>query len=183
MRYIITVLLAMGLIAFTPSKTPPVHINKSESVVTAQSTESVKQPPSNSSGQVITPVAPEIKALEQKNSNVTNPQEPPKTGATVAVQEPIVSTPEATAKATLEDLGQGDAWYAMQYIGNKESSWNPHAINSIGACGLFQALPCSKLPCDLSDVDCQVRWATEYATQRYGSWHNAYQFWLQNNWW
>ena len=92
-------------------------------------------------------------------------------------------TPQDTAQATLNDLGQGDAWYAVQYIGSKESSWNPLAVNSIGACGLFQALPCSKMNCELSDVACQVRWATNYATQRYGSWHQAYQFWVTHNWW
>jgi hypothetical protein len=96
---------------------------------------------------------------------------------------PVVSTPKEIAKATLIDLGHGDAWYAVEYIGFKESSWNPTAINSIGACGLFQALPCEKMPCSLSDVACQVRWATNYATTRYGSWHRAYTFWIANNWW
>ncbi len=96
---------------------------------------------------------------------------------------PVVSTPKDIARATLIDLGVGDAWYAVEYIGFKESSWNPTAINSIGACGLFQALPCEKMNCELSDVACQVRWATNYATTRYGSWHQAYTFWLANNWW
>ena len=92
-------------------------------------------------------------------------------------------TPKEQAKATLIDMGRGDEWYAVEYIGAKESSWNSFAVNSIGACGLFQALPCSKMNCDLSDIPCQVRWATNYATQRYGNWHNAYNFWLRNHWW
>lgn len=92
-------------------------------------------------------------------------------------------TPKEQAKATLIDMGRGDEWYAVEYIALKESSWNPHAINEIGACGLFQSLPCSKMNCDLSDIPCQVRWATNYATQRYGNWHNAYTFWTSNHWW
>lgn len=104
----------------------------------------------------------------------------------VVVTETITlpsSEPKDIARATLIDLGIGDAWYAVEYIGFKESSWNPTAINSIGACGLFQALPCEKMPCSLSDVACQVRWATNYATTRYGSWQQAYTFWIANNWW
>ena len=97
--------------------------------------------------------------------------------------EPTPVTPQEQAKATLKDLGQSDAWYAVEYIGFKESSWNPAAINYLGACGLFQALPCSKMNCELSDVPCQVRWATNYAIQRYGSWHNAYEVWLVQHWW
>ena len=96
-------------------------------------------------------------------------------------QPPI--TPKDQAKATLQDLGIADAWCAVEYIAFKESSWNPAAHNSIGACGLFQAYPCSKLNCNLSDVACQVRWATSYANQRYGSWHYAYVFWRNNGWW
>lgn len=125
----------------------------------------------------------QAKANEPKPAETPPVQEPSPQPPKVTEPEPPVSTPKDIAKATLEDLGQGDAWYAVEFIGFKESSWNPHAINNIGACGLFQALPCSKMPCDLSDVSCQVRWATEYATQRYGSWHNAYSFWKKNNWW
>lgn len=70
------------------------------------------------------------------------------------------------------------------FIYQKESGNNPGAINpSSGACGLGQALPCSKLPCSLSDYACQDRWFTNYAMERYGSWESAYNFWLGNSWW
>jgi hypothetical protein len=28
-----------------------------------------------------------------------------------------------------------------------------------------------------------LRWATGYATGRYGSWAGAYNFWTNNHWW
>lgn len=65
-----------------------------------------------------------------------------------------------------------------------ESGNNPGAINtSSGACGLGQALPCSKLPCTLSDYACQDRWFTGYMQSRYGTWENAQAFWIGHGWW
>ena len=65
----------------------------------------------------------------------------------------------------------------------KESGLNPYAVNkSSGACGLFQALPCSKLPCSLSDVACQAKWGVDYIKNRYGNPANALEFHYANNW-
>lgn len=69
------------------------------------------------------------------------------------------------------------------YIYMKESSCNPAAVNSIGCRGIAQACPGEKLPCSSSDFDCQDRWFTQYAMNRYGSWEAAYAFWLNNHWW
>jgi len=94
--------------------------------------------------------------------------------ATVAIEtasEPIIEQPISEE-------------YAKAFIYMKESSNNQYAINtSSGACGLGQALPCSKMVCDLSDYQCQDNWFTNYAMQRYGSWVNAKIFWDCNNWW
>ncbi len=73
---------------------------------------------------------------------------------------------------------------AKAFIYQKESGNRTDAINpGSGACGLGQALPCSKLPCSLSDYACQDAWFTNYAMQRYGSWENARAFWQANKWW
>lgn len=70
------------------------------------------------------------------------------------------------------------------FIYSHESGNNPAAINPYsGACGLGQALPCSKLPCSLSDYACQDAWFTQYAISRYGSWAAAEAFWIANGWW
>ncbi len=53
----------------------------------------------------------------------------------------------------------------------------------VGACGLVQALPCSKVPGNGYDPVDNLRWATGYATGRYGSWSGAYNFWINNHWW
>lgn len=72
----------------------------------------------------------------------------------------------------------GDNDYAYK-IYQGESSCRIDAVNSIGACGIGQSLPCSKLskvcPNWQSDYDCQNKFFTDYAMQ-YGSWEQAYNF-------
>ncbi|MEV4667245.1 transglycosylase SLT domain-containing protein [Microbacterium sp. LWO12-1.2] len=72
----------------------------------------------------------------------------------------------------------------VDYIVSRESGWNPNATNSSsGACGLVQALPCSKVPGNGYNPVDNLRWATGYAVGRYGSWAGAYSFWINNHWW
>jgi hypothetical protein len=73
---------------------------------------------------------------------------------------------------------------AKAFIYNHESGNNTWAINtSSGACGLGQALPCSKMPCSLGDYTCQDQFFTAYMQQRYGTWEVARNFWLSRGWW
>ena len=75
--------------------------------------------------------------------------------------------------------------YAMDRIITHESGYNPNAINSSsGACGLGQALPCSKMPCPLGFKGslCQIDWVTEYIQRRYVTPNNAWEFWKENKW-
>lgn len=73
---------------------------------------------------------------------------------------------------------------AKMFIYMKESGNRTNAINaSSGACGLGQALPCSKMPCSLSDYACQDAFFTKYMQSRYGTWENAKAFWLAHRWW
>ena len=75
-------------------------------------------------------------------------------------------------------------WPYVDYIVSKESGWNPNATNkSSGACGLVQALPCSKVPGNGYDPVDNLRWGNGYAVGRYGSWASAYSFWTRNHWW
>ena len=75
-------------------------------------------------------------------------------------------------------------WQFVNYIVSRESTWNPNATNkSSGACGLVQALPCSKVPGNGYNPVDNLRWGTGYATGRYGSWQGAYNFWTKNHWW
>ena len=73
---------------------------------------------------------------------------------------------------TVHDLAVGafgeDQWPALQSLINRESGFNPNSYNtSSGACGLFQALPCSKM--GGMDVINQVNWGIGYIKNRYGS--------------
>lgn len=75
-------------------------------------------------------------------------------------------------------------WGYVDAIVRRESGWNPNATNSgSGACGLVQALPCSKVPGNGYDPVDNLRWAIGYANGRYGSWAGAYAFWEANHWW
>lgn len=76
----------------------------------------------------------------------------------------------------------------VDHIISKESGWNYLAQNSSsGAYGLCQALPGSKMASAGSDWQTnpitQLRWCDSYATERYGSWRAAYNFWLNNHYW
>lgn len=84
---------------------------------------------------------------------------------------------------TAAGIAQSD-WAYVDYIVSKESGWNPNATNpSSGACGLVQALPCSKVPGNGYNPVDNLRWAVGYANGRYGGWAGAYAFWTRNNWW
>ncbi|MBY0687984.1 lytic transglycosylase domain-containing protein [Microbacterium marinilacus] len=84
---------------------------------------------------------------------------------------------------TAAGIAEGDQGY-VDYIVSRESGWNPNATNaSSGACGLVQALPCSKVPGGGYDPVANLQWANGYAVGRYGSWANAYAFWTSNHWW
>lgn len=70
--------------------------------------------------------------------------------------------------------------YAVQELIRRESGCNPNAVNpSSGACGIPQALPCSKL--GTSDPVQQLAWMNNYVSQRYGSWEAALSFHDRNN--
>lgn len=129
------------------------------------------------SGMVIRPTAPFNKKVyaqpKPKAVKVSEPQ---------IITEPVEPAPQPES-IQLEAVVTSDA---MAFIFAHESSNNPTAINaSSGACGLGQALPCSKLTniCSLDDVTCQTQFFTEYALARYGSWENAMAFWQTHLWW
>lgn len=74
-------------------------------------------------------------------------------------------------------------WTYVDYIVSKESGWNPAARNPYsGACGLAQALPCSKVGGNWADPVTSLRWQHSYVKSRYGSYQGAYSFWLRNRW-
>lgn len=91
-----------------------------------------------------------------------------------------------------------ESWGYADFMVTKESGWNPNARNaSSGACGLAQALPCSKLGADWTNPIVSLNWMNGYVNGRYydGSpyvqglcagitnrWHCAYTFWQAKKW-
>lgn len=76
-----------------------------------------------------------------------------------------------------------ESWGYADFMVTKESGWNPNAINkSSGACGLAQALPCSKVPGDPMNPIDSLNWMNSYVNGRYGGWQGAYNFWNANHW-
>jgi len=142
----------------------------------------------------VQPTPKAVVALNQEESHIKKT-----TVVTAPVSTPVVDTPQvpeqpetapptpvevaATPPAPTPIVGCGDD-PNMAFIYSHESGCSTASINaSSGACGLGQAEPCSKLPCSLSDWDCQNAYFTAYAVQRYGSTDAAYVFWLANRWW
>jgi hypothetical protein len=77
-----------------------------------------------------------------------------------------------------------EEWQPFYNIIEKESSWNPNAINKkSGACGLFQMKPCSKANKDYkTSYKAQIRDGINYILIRYNKPSNAWKFWQQHKW-
>ncbi|MGI5952185.1 MAG: G5 domain-containing protein [Brooklawnia sp.] len=74
-------------------------------------------------------------------------------------------------------------WNAAEILITRESTWNPNAVNpSSGACGLVQALPCSKLGPNWNDPIVALKWGDNYVKQRYGGWQGALSHSYANGW-
>lgn len=77
-------------------------------------------------------------------------------------------------------------WPAMHYILDHESGSNPYSVNKTsGACGIPQALPCSKLLKvigSLDNIEGQLDWMINYVAARYGTPSKAMSFHLAHNW-
>jgi resuscitation-promoting factor RpfB len=117
--------------------------------------------------------------------------------ASIILQEPIAQVEVVGSKpATLPYTGGGTKtdwliasgvaeadWGYADYLVTRESGWNPNAVNaSSGACGLAQALPCSKVPGNPYNPIDSLNWMNGYVNGRYGGWQNAYNFWITHHW-
>lgn len=99
----------------------------------------------------------------------------------------LASSPKALAAEPVKASGSCAEWMAAAgipstYATNKliinESGCNPNVVNpSSGACGIPQALPCSKIAHCGVDPVCQLRWMDQYVRGRYGSWDGALAAW------
>jgi hypothetical protein len=99
---------------------------------------------------------------------------------------PVVGTPTEWMRAA--GIAESDFAY-VDHIISRESGWCPNKWNyaGSGAYGLGQALPATKMAkfgADyMTNPVTQLRWANAYAVGRYGSWANAYNFWVARHVW
>lgn len=78
-----------------------------------------------------------------------------------------------------------EQYYADQII-TKESTWTMWAENDeTGSYGYCQANPNWHELSDTYKTNAieQLQWCDNYAMERYGSWEEAYYFWIDNHWW
>ena len=115
-------------------------------------------------------------------------KQPVKQIEVVGVLVPYTGTGTKTEWLLASGINQED-WGYVDYIISHESGWNPNSINSTsGACGLAQALPCSKVSGNPLDPVTSLKWADSYAHtcvsyRMYCGWEGAYNFWVSNKWW
>lgn len=83
-----------------------------------------------------------------------------------------------------------DQWPYVDYIINREAGWGGTLTfnrQGSGAYGICQALPGHKMASAGADWQTnrltQLKWCNGYAIARYGSWYNAYLFWIERHYW
>ena len=103
-------------------------------------------------------------------------------GAKVAVSGPVYN-PNGSHEEWMRAAGIAEENFPyVEFLVQKESGWNPNARNkSSGACGLPQALPCSKLGPNWNNPVVALSWMNGYVG-RYGGWAGAYAFWQAHHW-
>lgn len=186
---IVIVAVIMGvspLPTITTQHQPVVHQDKPATVQLEKKASAASKP---KSGETKSPA--EVKPTEVKEPTwQDNPQHCNQDTQYISADAPFncIDKPQAAAPKQAAPAATQAAPVssnsAKAFIYAHESGNNPGAINaSSGACGLGQALPCSKMPCSLSDYACQDNFFTAYMQGRYGTWENAQAFWLSHHWW
>lgn len=124
----------------------------------------------------------------ERNHEIISPISSQSAGLNIAYAQEYTNpfdekSPKGVAwEAVNEQWGVGQ-WSYFEELINRESHFNPYAINpSSGACGIFQALPCSKLGVELWDYEGQIKWGINYILERYKTPKDALEFHNENGW-
>jgi uncharacterized protein YabE (DUF348 family) len=114
-----------------------------------------------------------------------------KVGTKVAAPNSPLPSPgseKAYARQLLLARGWGqDQYDCLTALWGKESAWRVNASNGIGAYGIPQALPGSKMasagPDWQTDPETQIRWGLGYISSRYGTPCGAWAAWNAHGGW
>jgi len=123
-------------------------------------------------------------AVVVKQEPVAKPSSEPVPQKQPEAPKPPV-TPAPTPQPQPPVVYHSDDFY-KEFIFSHESSNRLNAVNSIGCYGLGQSCSDSlrnECPNWATDLNCQLAFWDRYAVRRYGSWANAYNFWLSHKWW
>ena len=133
----------------------------------------------------VEPLSIPLEAVQAEELPAPEPEPVPEASAGAATFAPLFYSGGGFPAEWMAAAGIPESdWGYVDFIVSKESGWNPNAVNrSSGASGLVQALPCGKVPGNCFDPVDNLRWANGYANGRYGSWAQAYDFWLTRHWW
>lgn len=110
----------------------------------------------------------------------------------VVVKGKKITTPNVSVAADKAALMAqagipADQHASVDFIISRESGWRPAATNPGGCIGLGQRCNPSILinacPNWATDPVCQLQHFNGYAVGRYGSWNEAYNFWVVSHWW
>jgi hypothetical protein len=168
-KTILAVLLSALLIGLSPNEKPPAPLHSvaaqtpQQVAQTATSPADEKQPiPQQPSPETVKPTEPEPQPTQAKE--------------VVQATQPL-SPVEAVRQRAAQKGWMGTEWESLYQLIHNESSWNIHAYNQdSGACGLFQALPCSKIQ-NPQNIESQMDFGFAYIEQRYGTPSNALASW------
>lgn len=105
-------------------------------------------------------------------------------GKTTAVSGTTAGDPavKAAVRRVAEQMGWGQYWGDIDWLVNKESSWNPKAANpTSSARGLFQKMTSLHGPVE-DTVEGQARWGLNYIKRTYGNPAAARAHHQRSNW-
>lgn len=107
-----------------------------------------------------------------------------------AAQTLATTAPKGEIQQYAHDLVTGSyGWTESDFsslvnLWNRESGWNPKSHSASGACGIPQALPCSKIAASYGSNTWQnqVKWGLRYISGKYGSPSKAWATFQSQGW-
>jgi len=156
----------------------------------------------NESGKQDVVEIPSTNQIEGQNKTETTTTSTISTTTKKATKKVVKTTKKTTAKKNKQNVATATRSeyesYAKSYgnyddkqmsclinLWNHESGWNPNSVNkSSGACGIPQALPCSKIKKveGSNDWKAQIRWGIKYINYRYKNPCGAWKHFQSKHW-
>lgn len=125
------------------------------------------------------------KLAEQKAKEEKARQEALKAAQTLATTAPKGEIQQYAHDLVVGSYGWTESDFSsLVNLWNRESGWNPNSHSASGACGIPQALPCSKIASSYGSNtwENQVKWGLRYISNKYGSASRAWAFFQNNGW-